>query len=1295
MIYDIIIRFNKRILSIALSIVIVFTLFPFVAPTLIVSAAEQSAVEILKPTVDNKGKVTGARILEYAGKEWYVIACCSASGSTGVQIAENAVTRNDGETTIVLLAKETLNVSVSANLPGYVPFSSEANGYTGKYKDSNLQAIIDSYAAEIENNNANEGKEKDLIAKRYLEGSPLDSSTYDNWYKSASDKILGDAVTEATLWPLSLHEVDQINGNFLNSFSDKEWWLRSPGGYIGAATKNEGGSGEYSRNSSVSVEKGKSTWTKVRPAMCLNLTTDIGVALKENESNVYVLKFPSHNHEFTYSGGAEDDTDTITATCINEESDCSLDDRKVNLTIVKPARTVFGGSESEEATLTGLEDFNSATGKSVSASDIKYVGRDGTSYDSTTAPTDAGNYTASITIDGVKTDAGENQSITASVDYEIAKAAGSISYGSGIVNRTYGDDAFTNTLSHTGDGTVTYTSSDTSVAKVDSSTGEVSIVGVGDTDITATVEDGKNYTYSVKEASYKLTVNRADMEVDVTGYDGACDGQSHSISVNVTKPTEGYTITYGLEEGAYSLTENPAVSTVSDSKRVYFKITAPYYNDYTSSAEIKLTKGNQVISADDVNVSYGGTGSVSAESNGDGTISYDVKSGSEDYIAVDSTTGELTIKKVPVDGKACVTVTAGETDDYNEATKDVNIKISKATIKITANDYNISVGDQIPELTSTECYYVTGLVGDDALTTTPTLKYQQSGSNKELSGTATALNLGTYDIVPTGADAGGNYAIDYVKGKLTINKATPTVTAPVPKELTFNGVDQELVTGGTTSGGEMQYAIGSESGPTGSWSTDIPEETDAGTYYVWYKVAEDESYGATEAAPVPVTISPKSIANATVTLSETEFTYDDQEHTVSVTEVKLEDGTVLSRDDYVTNTEGTTGTNKGEYTVTVVANNNYTGSATANWNIGMATPIINTEPTANPITYGQTLDESSLSGGEANVPGTFTWKVPETKPAVSDSDSTTYEVIFTPDDTENYTTTSFRISVTVNKAASPSENPAPTPKEELTDNGHPQKLVNTVPVTGGTIEYVIGVDDKTPPTSGWGPDIPTASKPGTYYIWYKVVGDENHFDSDPKCIVVTIEKPVYSNYEGDGGKWTKGSTDGLKFTFKRSAEDVTTIEHFAGILVDGKEVAESNYDAVSGSVVITLKAPYLETLSAGEHILTAKFNDGDSADAGFTIIEVPAADDNNDSKAGDDSKSGGTADSNESKKTDVKNPDKSDKSSEKTTSTVGASKNHKTGDEVPIGLIMIIGLASLAGAVWSLVLKKNLKPTKK
>ena len=73
-------------------------------------------------------------------------------------------------------------------------------------------------------------------------------------------------------------------------------------------------------------------------------------------------------------------------------------------------------------------------------------------------------------------------------------------------------------------------------------------------------------------------------------------------------------------------------------------------------------------------------------------------------------------------------------------------------------------------------------------------------------------------------------------------------------------------------------------------------------------------------------------------------------------------------------------------------------------------------PTASAITYGQTLEESRLTGGEANVPGTFSWKEPETLLAVADSDLTECEVIFTPDDTSSYEPVSFTLTVTVNKA---------------------------------------------------------------------------------------------------------------------------------------------------------------------------------------------------------------------------------------------------------------------------------------
>ncbi len=104
--------------------------------------------------------------------------------------------------------------------------------------------------------------------------------------------------------------------------------------------------------------------------------------------------------DFTYAANGA----TITGTCA---------DYCVSLTIAAPKRTTYGGAGSAEATLNGLADFNSATGKNVAEEDIRYVGRDGTAYaESASAPTVAGKYTAKITVEGK----------IASVDYEIAKA---------------------------------------------------------------------------------------------------------------------------------------------------------------------------------------------------------------------------------------------------------------------------------------------------------------------------------------------------------------------------------------------------------------------------------------------------------------------------------------------------------------------------------------------------------------------------------------------------------------------------------------------------------------------------------------------------------------------------------------------------------------------------------------------------------------------------------------------------------------------------------------------------------
>ena len=76
-----------------------------------------------------------------------------------------------------------------------------------------------------------------------------------------------------------------------------------------------------------------------------------------------------------------------------------------------------------------------------------------------------------------------------------------------------------------------------------------------------------------------------------------------------------------------------------------------------------------------------------------------------------------------------------------------------------------------------------------------------------------------------------------------------------------------------------------------------------------------------------------------------------------------------------------------------------------------------------------------------------------------------------------------------------------------TYDGTKQPLVTvTGEAKGGTMQYALGTDATTAPTTGWGTSIPTGTEIGTYYVWYMVKGDENHIDSAPACVTVTIDK---------------------------------------------------------------------------------------------------------------------------------------------------------------------------------------------
>ena len=157
---------------------------------------------------------------------------------------------------------------------------------------------------------------------------------------------------------------------------------------------------------------------------------------------------------------------------------------------------------------------------------------------------------------------------------------------------------------------------------------------------------------------------------------------------------------------------------------------------------------------------------------------------------------------------------------------------------------------------------------------------------------------------------------------------------------------------------------------------------------------------------------------------------------------------------------------------------------------------------ASEITYGQALSDSAITGTMkdpntgATVNGTFAWKDGTTTPAANDR----YEAewTFTPDAPE-YATATGTVTIKVDKATPAFT--APTAQENLTYTGQEQALITAGSVTDyGTMQYSLTENGT------YSQDIPTGTDAGTYTVWYRVIGDANHNDTEPASVVVSIGK---------------------------------------------------------------------------------------------------------------------------------------------------------------------------------------------
>ena len=294
---------------------------------------------------------------------------------------------------------------------------------------------------------------------------------------------------------------------------------------------------------------------------------------------------------------------------------------------------------------------------------------------------------------------------------------------------------------------------------------------------------------------------------------------------------------------------------------------------------------------------------------------------------------------------------------------------------------------------------------------------------------------------------------DEDRGSLTISAPE----APAGQEkITYDGKAKEAKITNTISDvtPKVTYTYKAVGATESKPLSDGEKPTNAGTYTasVSLKGADDKtatvsvSYQIDKAAPTltwadPATektitytgeeIRPNDLPSVTVRLQNGGTYKGKKQYSYR----KISDGSTSGSGDFSADIPKEVGVY--EVKASIAADGNYTAAETSKTRtiiITKATPVIAENPTASVIIYGQTLSDSTLTGGKATyktvdgteVAGTFVWKNGNIKPAVADSGTTAYDVTFIPSDTHNYNAVDTKLTLTVNKAATVPNMPGTT-----------------------------------------------------------------------------------------------------------------------------------------------------------------------------------------------------------------------------------------------------------------------------
>jgi Big-like domain-containing protein/carboxypeptidase family protein/Kelch motif protein len=443
---------------------------------------------------------------------------------------------------------------------------------------------------------------------------------------------------------------------------------------------------------------------------------------------------------FTSSNTNYDNSETTNATAL------TVDKASSTTTVTVSDATYDGNPHGGTANVTGVGGLNQSL-------TVSYVGRNGTVYpSSTTAPTDAGDYTASASFGG---DANHNGS-SDSKDFTINKASSTTT--ATVSDATYDGNPHGGTANVTGAGGLNQSLAVSYQGRNSTTYGPTTTAPTNAGDYTASASYAGDANHNGSSDSQNFTINKASSSTVVTVSDATYDGNTHGGTANVTGVgglNQSLTVSYS---GRNSTSYGP--STIAPTNAGDYTARASYagdanHNGSSDSKDFTINKAASKTVVTVVNATYdsnshGGTAGVT----GAGGLSHSL---TVYYVGRNGTVYPSSTTAPTNAGDYTASATFAGDTNHTGSGDSKNYTIYKAPVTATAGS-DSSTYDSFTHSPSA-CVVSGTYTGDLTCANNPPSVGPGAGTT------------------PIAADVSGtglpNFAITYVNGSYTINKANP------------------------------------------------------------------------------------------------------------------------------------------------------------------------------------------------------------------------------------------------------------------------------------------------------------------------------------------------------------------------------------------------------------------------------------------------------------------------------------------------------------------------------------------